>query len=250
MRIIDAHSHLNLKAENPLCDLLSEMDLNHVERALLILNLPEERNAFKHEFELYLANKERIAISYGLDLHKIESKIELDEALNKIGDKIVIKIHPKLFNIVREEVPLVIESLREYKGIPVMVDSLYYGEDIENHIGLDLSVALAREYSDRNIIVAHSGSLDFLKCMMACRYIPHVFFDYSFIQSFFNHTSLRLDMVNFLSRTSNRILFGSDRPSFKLDRTILDFIDIAKESGISESQLDDVMYGNALGLYW
>lgn len=103
---------------------------------------------------------------------------------------------------------------------------------------------------NRNSIVAHSESLDFLKCMMSCRSMPHVLFDYSFIQSFFNQTSLRFDMVNFLKRTSNRIMFGSDRPSFNLKNTIDDMLSIATEAALSDTQLDDVLYGNAVKTYW
>lgn len=250
MRIIDAHSHINIRSEEPLKDLLSEMDANDVERSLVILNLPEERKYFMNEFNLYLSNRDRLALSYGLDFHNPESKKDIDNIIDKTGNKIVIKIHPKLFRIKHHEIEKVVESVREYDDFPIIVDSLYYGEDIEHHIGVDLSVALAREYKNRNIIVAHSGSLDFLKCMMSCRYMPHVLFDYSFIQSFFNQTSLRFDMVNFLKRTSNRIMFGSDRPSFKLKNTIDDMLSIATEAALSDTQLDDVLYGNAVKTYW
>lgn len=250
MRIIDAHSHLNLKSEAPLNDFLAEMDSCNVERSLLILNIAEEREAFIKEYETYLSNNDRFALSCGLDINNSESKNDLDKILDKTGKQVVIKIHPKLFRIEYRDIQKVVESVSEYNNLPIMVDSLYYGEDIEHHIGVELSVALAREYRDRNIIVAHSGSVDFLKCMMACRYMPHVSFDYSFIQSFFSKTSLRLDMVNFLKRTSNRIMFGSDRPSFNMKQTINDMLSIAKEADLTDIQLDDVMYGNALKMYW
>lgn len=250
MRIIDAHSHINPKADNPLQDLLFEMDENNVEKSVLILNLPEEREIFQNEYNLYLANKDRFALSYGLDFNNKKSKIELNTIIEKTDGKVAIKIHPKLFRFERKDIPAIIESVREYKGLPIIVDALYYGEDIEHHIGVDVSVALAREYNDRNIVVAHSGSLDFLKCMMSCRYMPHVCFDYSFIISFFNHTSLRMDMVNFLSRTSNRIMFGSDRPSFKVSKAIAEMQNIAEDSGINNNQLEDIFYTNALKVYW
>lgn len=250
MRIIDAHSHINPKADNPLQDLLFEMDENNVEKSVLILNLPEEREIFQNEYDLYLANKDRFALSYGLDFNNKKSKIELNAIIEKTDGKVAIKIHPKLFRFERKDIPAIIESVREYEGLPIIVDSLYYGEDIEHHIGVDVSVALAREYNDRNIVVAHAGSLDFLKCMMSCRYMFHVSFDYSFIISFLNHTSLRMDMVNFLSRTSNRIMFGSDRPSFQISKAIADMQSIAEDSGINDKQLEDIFYTNALKVYW
>ena len=97
--------------------------------------------------------------------------------------------------------------------------------------------------------MAHSGSIQFLKCMMATRYLPNVYYDYSFIQSFFQHTSLRLDMVDFLKRTPNRIMFGSDYPSFPIDSCLDNFMSLFEESGLDREKLGGLLSGNAEIVY-
>ncbi len=56
MKIIDAHIHLNLKEENPVSDLLNQMDKHDVEKSMLILSLKEEHDAFIKDFDAYKSN--------------------------------------------------------------------------------------------------------------------------------------------------------------------------------------------------
>ena len=93
--------------------------------------------------------------------------------------------------------------------------------------------------------MAHSGSVEFLKCMMATRYLPNVYYDYSFIQTFFQHTSLRIDMVDFLHRTADRIMFGSDYPSFQLDSVVNSMTFLANEAGLTNEQKQMIFGLNA-----
>ena len=97
--------------------------------------------------------------------------------------------------------------------------------------------------------MAHSGSVELLKCMMATRYLPNVYYDYSFVQSFFQHTSLRIDMVDFLRRTANRIMFGSDYPSFQYDNVLNNIQSLVNEAGLDEEQTGMVMGLNAERVY-
>ena len=85
--------------------------------------------------------------------------------------------------------------------------------------------------------------------MMATRYLSNVYYDYSFIQTFFQNTSLRLDMVDFLRRTANRIMFGSDFPSFQIDNALSNMKSLANEAGLSDEQIGTVMGLNAERIY-
>ena len=246
-RIIDSHIHLNLKKERPLEDLLAQMDANQVERSMLILNNDEERKAFCAEISVYKENKHRLWVASGLNIHDDNSQKKTDELFD-MGIRVCIKIHPHMFGLTKEEIPEVLKVLEEYET-PVIVDALYYGKEIEYHNGVEYGVAIGRAFPERKMVIAHAGSLDFLKCMMATRYMPNVFYDYSFTQSFFNRTSLRMDMVDFLRRTTNKIMWGSDFPSFAIDKAYSDFMSIAEEAGITNEQLRDVLYNNAIKVY-
>ena len=247
MKIIDAHIHLNPSDDAAVSCLLHRMDSNNIEKAMLILNIQEEYDAFNKDIASYSANKNRFWVAAGLNIHK-QSSIELTERFIKEGIASCIKIHPHLFCLTKDDIPTVIEALSNYET-PVIIDALYYGQEIEYHNGVEFSVSIGRAYPDRNVVVAHAGSLDFLKCMMATRYMKNIFYDYSFIQSFFNRTSLRLDMVDFLRRTTNKIMWGSDAPSLSIEKALNDFLSIAKEAEISENQKVDVLYNNAIKVY-
>ncbi len=248
MHIIDAHLHLDLKERDPLCSLLAKMDEESIDKGVLILNMPDERRAFLDNFRLYSHNKERFVILAGINSHD-ESSVKEFIQLIDLGCSPGIKIHPRLFNLTLDDISWYIDFCEQFPKMPIMIDSLFYGEMIEHHIGVEYGVFLARHFKDRNIIMAHSGSLDFLKCMMATRYLDNVYYDYSFIQSFFKNTSLRMDMVDFLKRTSFRIMYGSDFPSFKLSECRNDFLCLIKEASLNEKQIRDVFYNNALEVY-
>lgn len=247
MSIIDGHLHLNLKEIHPLKNLLCQMDHNDIEKSMLILNTEDEFNAFERERKTYYENDNRIWIACGLNIHDSSSKERVDVLLSR-GIDVKLKIHPNMFSIIREDFHSVIEAVSPYNRT-IIVDTLFYGAKLECHVGYELGLLLACTFPERKIIMAHSGSIDFLKCMMSTRYLHNVFYDYSFIQSFFSKTSLRFDMVDFLSRTSNRIIFGSDYPSFSIQEAISDFRSLLAETSLNKTQVQDVFYTNAMKIY-
>ena len=247
MELIDAHVHLNLKDDFPVSGLLKQMDKHGIGKVMLILNLKEEYNAFISDVSTYKSNQGRFWIASGINIHDKNSFDRFDH-LCQMGLAPKIKIHPRLFKLRKEDLDVVVDSVAQY-DTQIIIDTLYYGHEIEYHNGIELGVTLARRYSERNIVMAHCGSVEFLKCMMATRYLPNVYYDYSFIQTFFQNTSLRLDMVDFLRRTANRIMFGSDYPSFQLDNALSNMKSLANEAGLSEEQTGIVMGLNAERIY-
>lgn len=247
MKIIDAHIHLNLKEVKAVSSLLHEMDSNDIEKSMLILNLKEEHDAFIKDFASYKSNQNRFWIASGINIHDNESFSRYDE-LCQLGVSPKVKVHPRLFKLRKDDIETVVNALEPY-NTQIIIDSLYYGSEIEYHNGIETGVAIALRYPDRKVVMAHSGSIEFLKCMMATRYLPNVYYDYSFIQTFFQHTSLRLDMVNFLSRTANRIMFGTDYPSFSLASALDNMKSLAGEAGLNGEQVLMIMGQNAEKIY-
>lgn len=247
MKIIDAHIHLNPNDEASVSNLLHQLDAHGIEKAMLILNVKEEYDAFIKDIASFKANSDRFWIAAGLNIHD-KSSFERFDGICQMGIAPKVKIHPHLFKIRKEEIEDVVKALDPY-DTQIIVDSLFYGEELEYHNGVEVGLAIARHYPHRKVIMAHSGSVEFLKCMMLTRYLPNVFYDYSFIQTFFQHTSLRLDMVDFLHRTANRIMFGSDYPSFSLDSAIDNMRSLVNEAGLSEEWMAMVMAQNAERIY-
>lgn len=247
MKIIDAHVHLKPTEGAAVTSLLQQLDAHGIEKALLILNVKEEYDAFVKDIESFNANRNRFWIAAGLNIHE-DSSFKRFEELRQRGIEPKVKIHPHLFQIRKEEIGDVVNSLEPY-NTEIIVDSLFYGAELEYHNGVETGLAIARQYPERKVVMAHSGSVEFLKCMMLTRYLPNVFYDYSFIQTFFQHTSLRLDMVNFLTRTANRIMFGTDYPSFAIENALENMNSLMNEAGLSDEQKLMVIGKNAEKIY-
>lgn len=247
MNIIDAHIHLNLKEGSPVSGLLHQMDKHGIGKAMLILNIKEEYDAFINDINSYKSNQDRFWMACGINIHDESSFSRFDD-LSQMGLEPKIKIHPKLFKIKKEDIDRVVDSIAQY-DTQIIIDTLYSGHEIEYHNGIETGIAIALRYPERKVVLAHSGSVEFLKCMMATRYLPNVCYDYSFIQTYFQHTSLRIDMVDFLRRTANRIMFGSDYPSFQLDNALNNMKSLANEAGLTEKQTEMVMGLNAEQIY-
>ena len=247
MNIIDSHIHLNLKDDHPMTGLLQQMDKHRIGKAMLILNVKEEYDAFMKCINSYKSNQDRFWIACGINIHDNSSYGRFDDLCQR-GIEPKLKIHPRLFKIKKDDINMMVNAIAQY-NTQIIIDTLYYGHEIEFHNGIELGVAIALRYPERNVVMAHSGSVEFLKCMMATRYLPNVFYDYSFIQTFFQHTSLRLDMVDFLRRTANRIMFGSDYPSFQTDNALNNFKSLTVEAMLNEEQTSMVMGLNAERVY-
>lgn len=247
MKITDAHIHLKPTEGSAVTSLLQQLDAHDIEKALLILNVKEEYDAFVKDIESFNASRDRFWIAAGLNIHD-DSSFKRFEELRQKGIEPKVKIHPHLFQIRKEEIGDVVKSLEPY-NTEIIVDSLFYGAELEYHNGVETGLAIAREYPERKVVMAHSGSVEFLKCMMLTRYLPNVFYDYSFIQTFFQHTSLRLDMVNFLTRTANRIMFGTDYPSFAIENALENMNSLMNEAGLSDEQKAMVMAQNSEKVY-
>lgn len=247
MKIIDAHIHINSSDKAAVSSLLHQLDTHGIEKAMLILNVKEEYDAFIKDITSFKANSNRFWIAAGINIHDESSYARFDE-LCQMGIAPKVKIHPHLFKISKEDIEDVVMAIEPY-DTQIIVDSLYYGAEIEYHNGVEVGLAIARRYPNRKIVMAHSGSVEFLKCMMLTRYLPNVFYDYSFIQTFFQHTSLRMDMVNFLSRTANRIMFGSDYPSFTLESAIENMKSLVEEAELKDEQIEMGFAHNAKKVY-
>lgn len=247
MKIIDAHIHLKPTEEAAVTSLLRQLDTHGIEKAMLILNVKEEYDAFIKDIDSFYANRDRLWIAAGLNIHDDYSFKRFEELRQK-GIEPKVKIHPHLFQIKKEEIGDVVKLLEPY-NTEIIIDSLFYGAELEYHNGVETGLAIARQYPERKVIIAHSGSVEFLKCMMLTRYLPNVFYDYSFIQTFFQHTSLRLDMVNFLTRTANRIMFGTDYPSFAIENALENMNSLMEDAGLTEEQRLMVLAQNAEKVY-
>lgn len=73
----------------------------------------------------------------------------------------------------------------------VLVDHWIFGPHIENHIGTELSIHLAKELPDKWIVIAHSGGFKLIETMLLTRTIKNIFYDLSLTQLYFKALLLK-----------------------------------------------------------
>lgn len=250
-KIIDAHLHIDVRLENPVRQLLSEIDNEKINNGVLIVNTDEECRCILKEKELLISNS-RIKLVAGLNIHS-DNPYNILNSLSDFNSLCGIKLHPILYSYTKVDFEQILDSIsriEDNKQIKVIViDTLFNNEHIENHVGIELGIIVAKKNPNRRIILAHTGSTRLLECCAFTRKIPNIFYDLSFVSTYFNHTSVRIDMINYLKYTSDRMMFGSDYPSFNIAGAKQALIEICEEAMLGEKQIDNVFSKTASKVY-
>ncbi len=208
----DCHLHFPIKMSEPVVHLLKELDGNtNLKGFVLILNSSMEEELYLKNIEFF---QERNYIpAFLLDVNS-EICCEKFKKLEDMGMKYVIKIHPRISKIIRDDFARIKESLEQLSFQTVIVDNWFFGSRIENHIGTELAIYIAERFPDKAVVSAHAGGCRIVECMLLTRPIKNIFYDLSLTQMYFKGSSLEMDIDYFIKWTSERILFGSDYPDF------------------------------------
>ena len=132
MQVIDAHLHLDPRGPHAISHLLTIMDAPLVRKAMLILNTKVEYEALLKDKDCFLSNRDRFWVASGINVHDPDS-FQRFETLCEMGVQPKVKIHPRLFRITKGEIDTVVAAVERF-DVPIIVDSLYYGEEIAYHI--------------------------------------------------------------------------------------------------------------------
>lgn len=246
--IIDAHIHVDTHDVCSIQKLVEQMDQHNVRKSVLIVNTQEEFVAVKDDLHTLFANKERFHLVSGVNVHH-KDPLAIYNFFSNMGLDSDVKLHPKLFNYTRTDFEEIFSVVENLKVKNIVIDTLYFGEQVENHIGTELGIFLAQRLPQKRIVLAHAGSVRLLECQMYTRNLTNIVYDLSFTASYLNHTSVRYDMINFLKYTSNRIMFGTDYPSFDMERAINCLTELGVQAGLSEQGMNRVFYQNAQEIY-
>jgi len=247
-KIIDAHMHFNMKKENPVDDLINQIELNNIVGGVLILNSDEEKRAFvKSVSNKVLLNKNiRIATLYDI---KKQEDIEFIKYLDGTGIDFLIKLHPRISDIQKKDFETYLEGLKKFEKKDIIIDGFYYGENLENHISIEFTIYLATNLNDRNIVLAHSGGIKILECMLYTRKIENLYYDLSLTATYLKNSSVYIDIINFLKYNYKKVFFGSDYPDFTMKEAIDSMMIICKKAELSEDKIDMVFAENAIKFY-
>jgi len=210
--IIDAHTHLGtdhvFEEEFPLKNLLTNMKKNKIDISIVqpCMTIDLKTVMKQHNAIAALAKKMPGRI-YGManpnpHLPGNEYQKELERCVKKLGF-LAVKLHPlgHAVNPNRSSGRKVFEAAHDL-GIPVMVHT---GSGVPWSLPSAL-IPLARDFSDLNVVLAHSGSAIFSsEAALAAQLHSNVYLETSWLPS-----TTVLSFCKTLG--ADRVMFGSDIP--------------------------------------
>jgi len=162
-----------------------------------------------------------------------------------------LKIHNRVQKIGAADYPLLLEQLEEAKPtVPIIVDSFYFGDDLEFQPNLRNIINIAKKLPDVPVIAAHCGGIEILKYFYHLKSLENIFFDLSFSLAYLRHASVYTDYKNLIKYGNpGKILFGTDYPFVNAKLQLDAFTEIANEMNISETAREQILFSNAAKLF-
>lgn len=232
-KIFDSHIHFNMKANNIVNDFKEVVSI--LEGFILILNTYEEKQLFLKEF-LNDFNENYPLSAIALNYQLFDS--EISNLLISKNIKLGVKIHPRLSNIKIDDFENIVNKLKNFKFSFIIIDCFYYGSSLVNHINLELSIYIAKKFSNTKILLAHGGGHKVLEYMLYTRDLKNIYYDFSFTIAYLQDTSVWIDMIKFFKFNENRILFGSDYPEFAVEHIKFCYEKLIKQAlNVNNSEL-------------
>ena len=249
MRIIDAHTHLNMKSDNPIKYIEDCFAQRKIAGCVLILNTQEEKEFFIKNFNLFELYGKSIHIASALDFHQLRLCRKFNEFLENKGIEYSVKLHPRMHYITKGDFDVIIKMLKTISCRSIVIDSFYYGSDLETHIMLELGILLAKKFQNLNIVYAHFGGHKILEMMLCTRNLKNVYYDLSHTQNYLFETSVLLDMRHAIKYCLRRIMFGTDFPDFNFDEAYEKSIQILEPLNMSKEETKLFYSGVAKSVY-
>jgi len=239
--IYDSHIHFNMKAQNILSDF--ENEVKSLYGFILILNSKKEKDFFiKNLLSLFCSKFPNSVLVIDFEL--------LDEKFIKMlqvsNIDFGIKIHPRLSNLNIHSFERVYESIKDKQFNFIIVDCFYYGSNLENHINLEIAIYMAKNFPDKNILLAHAGGHKILDFMLYTRELKNIYYDLSLTCNYLVNTSVQSDIENFVKYTSDRVFFGSDYPDFKVSSALIAYTNIFEYLNLDIGKREQILSGNIL----
>ncbi len=233
----DCHVHIPVKVKNPILALLKEINDNGVKGFVLILNTVEEENMYLEYLQFFEEQNYKVALF--LDM-KSKQWLENFKKLECRGIEYIVKIHPRISEITKDDFISIKKKLSQLIYQVIIVDDWLFGYQIDNHIGTELAIYLARELPDKTIVIAHSGGYKIVETMLLTRPLKNIYYDLSLTQLYFRGASIEMDINYFIKWTNERILFGSDYPDFNIEEAWQAFKQHYYDAGVMD-KMDNVL---------
>lgn len=247
-KIYDTHVHFDMRDKKPYNRIKERIGVCSIDKCVLILNTQEEEEAFWKQRGIIREDKIVAAIAGILDIRDDRTLAFIEKAKQEKLN-IIVKIHPRMTRIKRNDFENVYEIIKKTGIQVVLIDDFIYGPEVESHVGTELSIYLAQRLPKIKFVLAHAGGCDMLKTFLLTRPLKNIYYDYSLTCNYLEGTSVHQDLINGLRNTNDRIMFGTDFPDFRFEEAIRATRKLCFEAGLNKEQEENVFYYNALGIY-
>lgn len=244
----DAHVHFNMEKENPVKDIINYLCVNRLHQMVLIINTVDEFKVFQkycNEFENYL---EQIEFVFGIDRYN-QFWEEGFEYCKENDKNFHVKIHPRLYRILKDEIDWYVECVTSLEPVSIIVDDFLYGDSVDEDISLKLICQLARNNPEIPIIMAHAGGVNLLRHVMQTKTYSNVYYDISLTGNYLRYSSIEMDITWLLKYMSNRVFLGSDYPDFTIRQAVDMMYSHARSADLTEEKILQITSGNVKRVY-
>ena len=251
--MIDCHVHLKGLNANTSCneklieELLVRMKNNNIDKSVLI---PYETHVENYYLDMIKKKYDNKFFVFGmLDFNITDEEFE-ECIVNILSDYPFdgIKIHPRYqgVDLRSNKVKKVVEIAAQY-GIPIMFDCLPGNGKIaiwKTHpYWID---ELAKQFPNAKLIIAHLGGSNILDAYAIVKGNKNVFLDISASLIKYEGSSVIRDIEFVLNefRGSDKLLFGTDYPTFSIEQTINGYQSIFDKLEFTKKEREDVVHNN------
>lgn len=244
----DAHVHLDIRKEDAGRDFIEYLEKNKLQKIVLIINTREQMEVFQECREAWKLYLERIELVFGINKHD-EFWEEGLRYCKENHKRFNLKIHPRLFSIAPEEAEWYVDSIGKINPHLTVVDDFFYGDSVQEDIGLQLICEIAKKYPQRCVIMAHAGGVNLLRHVIQTKVYKNIYYDISFTGNYLAASSIEQDIAWLLKYMSNRVLLGSDYPDFTIRDARRAMEKQAKKLRLADEKLLQITSKNTESVY-
>lgn len=248
MRAIDSHTHLDDKIDGSVetaARYLSESVSSAGIDWALVLHL-EAQPWSAREFIAATSKYDNLKSFVNVDPRSDDANYSLEFACKDLGF-LGLKLHPRLQQFQPDE-PEVIKLCQHAGmiGVPVLIDAFPDGTAIIQGFNLQSYIKLAQACPETNFIWAHMGAHYVLDFMLVAKRLPNIYFDCSYSLLYFRGSHVPQSMIYAMkSMRFERVFYGSDYPDRSIGETLELSLQVFRENGVTNEQINKVFYENA-----
>jgi hypothetical protein len=239
MHFFDTHLHMRNPTRQGLDELLKLIDSEPgLIGGLLVLNTPQE-------VDIVYRNLDLIPPSLVLVPYFQRDTILPPEMIASGW----YKVHPAVHRLDIQALDQLANDLTALKPQGVMVHCFPWGAYLQYNVSLPFVVRLARELSKSKILATHGGGYESWAFRAHAGIFRNVHFDFSLTLDYYERSDLLRPLQRYLKFSVDRVHFGSDWPSGRINMQLKEMSRLAEEVNILPQELESMLLNNARALW-